>query len=268
MTTFWRGAFLVLLGVGMAGCEWEGGGDGTSWNTSGGYANFSGTYREPGGGYVVSLSTSSTTTNYVSGVQQIGTGNGVDVHFEGTLSHRPVLQGSVNVIAALGSVSLSDPTGSGVLSGTGGSGAINYDSGFVSVTCTVVPGTGTPVTVHYSYNSIYASGAGSGITSLSVQQEGNTIRIVDSNGKAYMGALSGSRTGSGADITQTVDGDTVASQFEASGLSAAGKNVKMVGTFSATVSGTAPASVFKNRQMLGSWIEAGGKNANISGVAN
>ena len=271
MTSFRRGALAVLLGLGMAGCEWQGGGggDGASSNTSAGYANFSGTYREPGGGFVVSLSVSSTTTNYVNSVQQIGTGNAVDKHFEATLSHKPVLKGSVNVIAALGSVSLSDPTGgSGNLTGTGGSGAINYDTGFVSVNCTVAPGAGTPVRVSYSYPDSFASGEDSGITKLNVQQDGNSIRIVDSNGKTYTGTLGSSRTGSGAAITAAAVGDTVASQFEAGGQSASGRNVRMVGTFSATVSGAAPNVVLSNRRVAGTWIEDGGTSAGISASAD
>jgi hypothetical protein len=271
MTSFGRGALAILLGVGMAGCEWEGGGSGGSgenWNTSAGYANFSGTYREPSGGFIVSLSVSSTTTNFVNSVDQIGTGNGTDQHFEGTLDHRPVARGSVSVIAALGSVSLSDPSGSGNLTGSGGSGSINYSTGFVSVNCSLAPGGGTPVRVSYSYPASFASGEDSGITSLNVQQEGNSLRIIDSNGKTYTGTLSGSRTGSGAKIEAAADGDTVTSQFEAGGQSASGRKVRLVGTFSASVSGTAPNAVLSNLRMAGTWIEEGGRSAGISASAD
>ncbi len=256
----------VLLGVGMAGCEWEGGGDDNSWNESSGVANFSGTYTKSGGGFVVSLSSSSATTNTVTAAKQIGTGNAVLLHFEGTMDHRPLTKGSVNVTA--GVVNLSDPSGSSTLSGANGSGSVNYDTGFVSVNCTVIPGAGIPVKVYYSYSSSFASGEDSGITALNVQQQGTSLKIVDSSGKTYTGNLSGSRTASGATASSAASGDTITSQFEAGGQSASGKNVRMVGTFSATVTGTGAAAVFSNRQMNGTWIEDGGKTAGISATAN
>jgi hypothetical protein len=256
----------VVIGVGLTGCEWEGGGDDNSWNTSSGVANFSGTYEQPGGGYVVSLSTSTTGTNYVTATQQIGTGNGVTKHFEGVLSHTPVVQGSVNLIAAAGSVSLTDS--GGALTGTGGSGSINYGTGFVAVNCTVAPGAATPVNVTYSYPATFAAGEDSGISTLNVQQEGNAIRIIDNHGKTYSGTLSGTRTGSGAAIADANDGDTVSSQFEASGVSAAGRNVRMVGTFTAAVTGTAPDATMTGQRINGTWIEAGGDTAGISGSVN
>jgi len=268
----------MVIGVGMVGCEWKGGGSGggsaggSSWDTSAGYANFAGTYEAAGGGFVVSLAKSTQTTNTINTTQQIGTGPalGSQGPFQSTLANLPVVKGSVNVSWGSGNVR-ETAAQDGTLTGTG-SGSINYDTGFITVTPDATHKAAGPVVVSYSYLAVDASGTDSGITSLNVQQEGNTITIVDNNGKSYHGTMGATRTSGGGAVSTATDGDEVTSEFSASGQDADGKNVNLVGAFRATAVGTAGATTssitFTKRQINGSWIEDGGHTATINGTAN
>jgi hypothetical protein len=80
----------------------------------------------------------------------IGTGNGVNATFEGTLTHMPVVKGSV--VVSDGIESFTDPEGDGTLAGTsGGNGTISYGAGHVLVNFFNSPGNGKDVRVNYSY---------------------------------------------------------------------------------------------------------------------
>ena len=278
MRSLYCSALVMVLGVGMVGCEWKGGGSGggsaggSSFDTSAGYANFAGTYEAAGGGFVVSMSTSTQTTNTINTTQQIGTGpaGGSQGPFQGTLANLPVVQGSVNVSWSSGSVT-ETAAHDGTLAGTG-SGTINYNTGFITVTPDATHKAAGPVVASYSYLAVDASGTASGITSLNVQQEGNSITIVDNNGKSYHGTMGATHTSSGGAVTTATDGDEVTSEFSASGQDSDGKNVNLVGTFRATAVGTASGTTstitFTKRQINGSWIEDGGHTATISGTAD
>ncbi len=265
MRSFYRNALVMVLGAGMIGCEWQGGSGGNDASQSTGAANFSGTYTAAGG-FVVSLSSASSSTSTVNTVEQIGTGTGpAGKHFQGTLSHTPVAAGSVNVSWGGGSVADSNGKLTGSLTS---SGTINYNTGFIDITTDPAPAAGAPVNVSYSFLSTSAAGDNSGITSFNVQQEGQQITIIDNNGKSYSGTMGASRTGSGAALAAAAAGDEVTSEFSASGVNASGTHVNLVGTFQATVSGAAPSIILTNRKITGTWIEDGGHTAGINGTAN
>jgi len=81
--------------------------------------------------------------------ETIGTGDGSQTEFSGTLDNVPVVKRSVVVTA--GSVVGTD-NGQGQITGTGiSSGSINYATGAISVTFTNPPGSGVPVNVNYAY---------------------------------------------------------------------------------------------------------------------
>jgi hypothetical protein len=214
----------------ITGCDWEGSGEDTGWNSSSIDVDFSGVYRAPGtaGGYVVTKSSGS---SVVSESKTIGTGNGSNKGFGGTL-HAPVRAGSVVVQA--GGIVLSDSAANGALTGTGGSGSIAYESGQIAVTFNTAPSAGTPIVARYGYGSVHASGASAGIVSLTVQQAGNTMTIIDNNGDRYTGKLGGKTIASQRQVTETQQQISEVYQFSASGTSR-GVAVKMQGTFQAQV---------------------------------
>jgi|DewCreStandDraft_3_1066083.scaffolds.fasta_scaffold00086_24 hypothetical protein len=78
----------------------------------------------------------------------IGTGNGVNTNFSGTLSPLPVIPKSVIVQA--GSVMLFDD-GNGNIVGEGGSGTVNYTNGNIAVSFTSPVPNGVAVVVQYRY---------------------------------------------------------------------------------------------------------------------
>jgi hypothetical protein len=229
-------------------------------------------------GYVVKVSSGSPN---VSDSKTIGTGNGVNKSFGGTL-HAPVTAGSVVVTA--GGVTLSDGGSTNGLAGSGGSGFVAYSSGAIGVTFTAAPAIGTPVVVRYAYGNVFGSGSSAGITSLSVQQQGNKISISDNHGDRYAGVIgSGQITGSRQTLTNRQDIAEVF-QFNAEGTSA-GVPVKMTGTFQAAMtvyfaqeqsaqadqfsfsSSTKMVEVFRTASLSlqGSWVEPN-RSGEINGI--
>jgi hypothetical protein len=90
----------------------------------------------------------------------------------------------------------------------------------------------------------------------------------------YRGKFSSVRTTGGIDqdtaaATQNPSAGTqVIGSFSASGTSAAGIQVKMVGTFQGVVQGGGAAISLADRRMYGTWIESGGKTGDINGEAS
>ena len=230
MKKSWLAACVVMFTAWfITGCDWEGGGEDDGWNSSSVNIDFSGVYRAPAltGGYVVTLNSGS---QIISDETTIGTGNGDNKGFSGTL-HAPVRAGSVVVQA--GGVVLSDASGTnGVLAGAGGSGSIAYESGAIGVTFNTAPPIGTPVVVRYGYGSVHSSGASAGITSLTVAQTGNRLHITDNNGDTYTGVLGSGQVTSRQQTSETTQQIGEVYQFTAEGTSR-GTPVKMVGTFEA-----------------------------------
>ncbi len=79
----------------------------------------------------------------------IGTGDGLDTTFSGTVMYSPVRKREVEIVS--GTSKLIDD-GLGNLIGVGGSGVINYETGVYAVTYLVAPAAAVPVTINYATN--------------------------------------------------------------------------------------------------------------------
>ncbi|MCE9615012.1 MAG: hypothetical protein K8T26_12090 [Lentisphaerae bacterium] len=259
----------------LVGCEYEGSGDSGSWNSASSWVNFSGVYKASSGGVLVSSFTSvgggSTVTNGVVQKvvnERIGTGTGSDTSYSGTLTHKPIVRGSVSISA--GGFDLADNSNGG-LSGGGASGLIDYGTGAWSIDLGDVPlGGGVAIIADYEYiQTTGGGGGGSGgdgsgssgkaIYSFTVFQTGNKIEITDNNGAKYTGQLGSVATttgGSTADVVQPSVGDSAIAEYTAEGTSAAGVHVMLTGTFQGVVGrGTGTSMFLGDRRMLGTWVE-------------
>lgn len=280
MTRFLRFAAVVAVVCFAVGCEWEGSGDSDSWNDSYSWANFGGVYRPLSGAtYVVaafapqpgSADTTQTTTF------SLGTGNGLDQRtFSGTLPNIPVVAGSVSVTA--GSFAVNDSDGDGNFSGNG-SGTIIHSSGGISVKWDIVPSSNTEVIVTYTY---YVSGttpnpqAGSSdpIYSLTVNQTGNSLSMLDNNGVTYSGTISSMSQG-GGDMTGATSGGIIGN-FSVSGSNGSTMNGTLQGTYTSPTDLTSDSSSesdvpqtgrLANRVMTGTYISSGGSTGDLRGQA-
>lgn len=269
MTHLIRNAFLAVLTVGVAGCEWSGGGEDNSWNDSGSIANFNGNYHADSG-YLVSEYTTSSSSSGGGGSSGYTDVNGESggtalagdyTTFSGTVAHRPVKAGTLTI--TLGNLGSFTDDGSGAISGTyridvngpatrTGTGTINYDTGTWTLT---LASPGLPenraITLSYVYGGTSSDGgtvttpsepgsSGISIYAFNVQQTGNKLKIIDNNGSIYEGSLGDMRTtgnsGSGASGT-FVNGDQLIATFSASGKSKSGMYVNMTGNFQGTLEG-------------------------------
>ena len=91
-------------------------------------------------------------TNKDAPTFSLGTGNGSNRTFSGTLDETPVVEGTVSINVGGTSVDIDDD-GDGDLSGTDGSGTINYSTGAISITLTSAPSSSQAVTVEYDTNA-------------------------------------------------------------------------------------------------------------------
>lgn len=298
-----RNTLVVCLGIGLMGCEWQGGGDGNSWNSRYNFVNFSGNYRGSGGGGYLVSEYSGTVVADNSGETSVGQVSGESggsteanrVLFTGQTDFKPVVPGTFSIVIGAVDGTASD-NGAGVLAGSyklgvtnlSASGWIQYDTGAWSLQ--LAPSgisADRPILLTYNYEIGGSSGGSSsgtpGSTAVSiyafnVQQEGNVLRIVDNNGSVYEGNFGSIRTTGGVDQDSTFatysDGDQIIGQFEANGSSAANVSVHIVGTFQATITGVTSSSDgsttsmrLSDRRILGTWIESSGKTGDINGQA-
>jgi len=290
------GLLLPLALVVLVGCEWDSSGEDDTWNSAWDWVNFSGVYRAGDGGllvtdYTATPGTPGVTNNVTS--ETVGSGNGVDTTYSGNFANSPVLPGTVTIVA--GAFALVDD-GAGVLADVGVSGTIDYGTGAWSIDLSGVPlASGEPIIASYQYSVSGSAGSGAAgpgssgtsIYTFTVHHTGNVLEIVDNNGSVYSGKFgrvetSGGQT-TGGQVALTI-GDTVIGQFTASGTSAAGMEVDLVGTFQATVAdsstatssttgdtATGPTTVtvtLADRTMFGTWIESGGRTGDINGFAS
>ncbi len=281
----WMAAMAFLVGWGITGCEWESPGDDSYWSDRYNWVNFSGVYKNPNGGSVVTDYTvvaPGTNSGIVVSVGPVtvATGNGGNA-YSGTLLPN-VVPGSVQITAA-GVTFTDDGNGSLVPSSglTTMNGSISYNSGAWNIFLggVTVPN-GSPIRARYSvYQSSGTSGTTGGnpkkgttkttIYSLTVFQEGNLVRVVDSDGKEYTGKMGSLRSASGEMGSEPRAGDTVIAQYSVKGVSRAGLNVEMTGTFQGTIiAGGANRYVMVQRTMQGQWIEKNGKVGDIVGRAS
>lgn len=298
-----RNLLVVCVGIGLVGCEWQGGGDGSSWNSRYNFVNFSGNYRGASG-YLVSEysmtssgSSSSSTSGFIPPIQTVsGSFSGNSISF--TTAFVPVKPGSVTVYFDNGAKGSVTDDGAGQISGYylnvipgqhPASGTIVYGNGQISIFFPDILGLqNASVTVRYTVDTGVGSGGGgygepgstkTQIYTFNVFQEGNKLRIVDNNGSTYEGSFGSIRTTGGVDQDTTFpaysDGDQVMAQFEAKGRSAANIEVRMVGSFQATIAGVAMSGTsgtttmrLTDRRILGTWIESGGATGDINGMAS
>ena len=164
------------------------------------------------------------------------------------------------------------------MTGTGGAfGSIDYSTGSWSINLAgIAPADGVNIVASYSYTIVGSSGsqgADSGATgieifSFTVFQNGENITITDNNGSTYEGQIGNTQVSDGSNTTTPTVGTTVVMQFTAVGISAAGLEVTMVGTFQGVVlDSTGNQLALSDRRMLGTWIETGGRTGDINGEA-
>jgi hypothetical protein len=270
--------FCVMATFILSGCEWQGTGSGDTWDSSVDWVNFSGVYK-PGSGasFLVSgfAPAEGTPSTLESEGEALGTGNGIDSTFSGTLSHVPMSLGSVSVTD--GTETFIDGDGSGKLVGNkGGVGSINYQTGAITVTFKLAPALGNSIIVTYmaaveGTPANPVSGSSSDIFTLSVDQQGNMLSFTDSNGAQYSGTITGvtTPTGGGAG-TNIMVSTTIIANFEASGTQINGEAITITGAFYGdytvgTKLGT--GGTLENRIIQGTWIEASGQTGNLYGSA-
>lgn len=262
----------LLLGVLLlAGCEWTGTTSSGSWNSEYNWANFSGVYRSPSGGILVTSFTSTPGTEAfeqsVTG-ETVGSANG-STQYGGTVANTPVVAGTLSINAG-NSFFLFD-NGDGTLTGNDGStGSIEYQTGAWAIDVGV-PLVAGNITASYVFvgggtsPNTNPGNTGTPIYSLTVHQEGNKLAITASDGTSFSGNMGSVRSTTG-NVLETQEGVIVA-QFEVSGT-INGQTVRIVGTFQGTVAPATQGSVMFDRQMSGTWIEEGtGVTADLLGVA-
>lgn len=305
MTKLLNFGLALMLVVVAGGCEWESSGDGGSWSDSYSWINFSGLYRGVNGPIVGNFTFAGgddgTTPGTVVNGEAQGTGPAFQTILSGTLAKHPgITPGSVTIVmsatVANGSSGSVTDNGSGVLSGSvnlvgpdpttsnPATGTINYDTGAWTLNLTS-PGLLTTVSIKasYTYSAVVAetggsdsdlATAGGNVNTILVEQVGNKLRFVDSNGNAYEGFLSVVSL-AGGDSTGRSSG-TVSATYEVKGA-AGGKSVKITGSFagaylSPTDSGSededSPAiyGQMTDRRLEGIWIQPDG-TADVYGLA-
>ena len=280
MTRFLRFAAVVAVVCFAVGCEWEGSGDSDSWNDSYSWANFGGVYRPLSGAtYVVAAfappAGSAGTTQETTFSLGFGNGNEYDVYFSGTLPNTPVVGGSVSVRAGSFFVSSDE---NGTFSGDG-SGSIIHSSGAISVTWTIAPPSGTEVIVTYEYyvpgtTENPQAGSSDPIYSLTVNQTGNSLSMLDNNGITYSGTISSMSQG-GGDMTGATSG-TIVGNFSVSGSNGSTMSGTLQGTYtsptdlsgdSSSESNVPQTGRLANRLMTGTYISSGGSTGDLRGQA-
>lgn len=285
------GILVAAIATAWVGCSWDTGSDAESWSDSYNWVNFSGAYRAPTGGILV---TDYTTTPTIPGVtttngpvsQSYSFGADVTGVSE-NVTHPNIAPGSFSVTVGKPSAPLTfQDDGNGVLPKSGDfSGGVTYSSGswyVKSDSGSGFPpgGSSDPVTATVTYKYIVSTDGSDGgsttpgstgktIYSFNLAQQGQNLTLTDNNGAVYSGYIKTMRSASGSERTDETtkwmpqDGDSIIATFECSGTSSAGINVKITGTLQGTVSG----GVFTGRTMTATWIEPS-ITGNINGVAN
>jgi len=258
--------FLQFIGLtccvlAFSGCEWTAGGGVDSWNESGSWGDFSGSYKSADGGILVRQFGGGTTpvTNTISG-EVLATGTGSATAFEGQTAYTPV-RGSLTIFTVGGYRFTDDPSSTAdtvsltVTPADGSTGRFNYSTRAWALTFPAPLASGTQILGTYQYAALtpIQGNHGNAIYSFVVQQTGNKLQFIDSNASTYTGALG----------TTTSNSTSFAAQFSVAGVSQ-GYEVTIVGIFSAVVSAGSSGS----KVMKATYIEDGGNEADINAVAN
>lgn len=287
----------------VSGCEWEESGAEGTWSDSYSWINFSGLYRGVNGTLVRNFASASSTTDgddtptvTVVSNENGGVAPASQTALNGMLVNKPgITPGSVSIVLLPGapgdSSGSATDNGSGVLIGSFNlvgidpasnfpmEGTINYSTG-VWVLNLPAPGLLTPAAIRVSYTysaEEAASGggteteldvAGGPVTTMLVEQVGNRLRFVDSNGNEQQGVLSVVSL-AGGDRTGRSSGG-VSATYEVKGT-ISGKSVKITGSFTGAY--TAPdtgegdiSGTMDNRILEGIWMQSDG-TADVYGVA-
>ncbi len=274
-------AVMIVAAAGfLASCEdWERVTEDTDyWSDSYTWINFAGVYRDDAGQFLIREHGVAAAVN-ASDTLGVGDTN-FSIAFSGTLRHTPIVKGSVTITD--GVETFTDASGSGVLVGDGGgSGSMNYQTGASSVDFAIFVQAGTSVRATYQY---WGSGTsanplpgttGTQIFTMTVQQQGQILLLIDSDGMSYTGRISTASSSTGQD-GQAPTGIVIAN-FTAYGTSSAGASVTIVGTLHAQFvrqqeratgggGGTIYRYYLSDRTVSGTWLEAGGMTGDINGV--
>ena len=268
----------------VAGCGWESGGSGdfSSWNESD-TRDFSGTYVSANGGVLVTQygDNSAGVAGQTSYSETVGVGSGNVFSYAGTLSRTPVVRSTLTI--SCGDYSFTDASGDGRLVGsapntigraTNTSGTVVYETGHWTIRLNDPLDdfhSGVPIIANYEYmdDGMGAAGnSGRPIYHITVAQKGNLLTFTDSNGARYNGYITGISAMATTTNIGIVGGSNLSSagtaQFEVQGQSANGRHVRIVGVMERT----ATVLVGGGLTMRASWIEDGGRTADIDGVAN
>jgi hypothetical protein len=265
--------FGVVLAI-TAGCEggWQFGGSASQINESGNWMDVSGTYIPlDKSSYLVSDYSNFLPTNSSLAMMSevLFTTVTNTLNYSGSLSHPPIAIGGLSV--QLGGAPLVTVTVANRFATLGGgvTGGINLDNGAYTITVPVAYTTNQPLTVVYQATSAPTSvnpGGSSGIIStFSVSQSGNAIRIMDNNGSVYTGQIALTETNTPLSSNTNVAPTAATYQYDATGVSAAGMNVELVGNFLVSGNVTAGTNVTFGTIITGTWLEQGGKTGHISG---
>ncbi|MBN1669963.1 MAG: hypothetical protein JXR37_02945 [Kiritimatiellae bacterium] len=237
----------------MFGCEdWEKGQD--DWNSSGIPADyFSGVYSAPNGedAIVLNYNTNDIVKTH-SWTDTVGVGDGSKFLFVATMTHRPILPGTV-VVTDGTTVFTENDTNPGTLEASGGkSGTIDYKTGDLSldyVNAAGAPAAGATIQATYEYET-YTGSSASTIYSFVVFQEGNHLQFRDNLGNLYTGSIGSVEV---LDQTTTVGPWSAIAQFSVAGTYS-GRSVQIVGTLEGEVDDDASPHIVY-RRMYGTWIE-------------
>jgi hypothetical protein len=131
-----------------------------------------------------------------------------------------------------------------------------------------------------STSTAVSAASGEPVYSMTVQQAGNALTMIDNNGGTYSGLIStivstGGQTIEYPDTTTSMpaNGDTLTASFEVEGRSSSGMSVKIVGNLSGIANVTAATATTPStmrltfRWILGTWIEANGITGAVAGQA-
>jgi len=271
----------------LTGCEWTAGSGVDSWDDSGNWVDFSGSYKSSDGSVLVrqfgannTITTNTTyTTNTVSS-EVMASGDGSKTAFSGQIGYMPI-RGSLTIFTIGGYRFTDSADGSAdtvslaVTPVDGSTGTFNYSTRAWALTFPAPLAGGTQILGTYQYisssqviNPIQGN-HGNAIYSFVVYQTGNKLRITDSNGATYEGAMGTVRTTGGKPVDANdstavppTSGPVVA-QFSATGVSQ-GYNVTLVGVLQGTLAGGVTLSA---RSMKATYIETAGNEADVSAVA-
>ncbi|MDP2990636.1 MAG: hypothetical protein Q8O57_08745 [Kiritimatiellota bacterium] len=262
----------------LTGCEWTAGSGVDSWDNSGNWVDFSGSYKASDGNVLVRQFGAGTalTTNTASN-ELLATGDGSKTAFSGQTGNTPV-RGSLTIFTAGGyrftdvAGTTADTVSLAVTPADGSTGTFNYSTRAWALTFPAPLASGTQIMGTYQYAIVtpMQGNHGKAIYSFIVYQTGNKLQITDNNGAMYEGTMGTVRTTGGKPIdandpsTVVPTSGPVVAQFSATGVSQ-GYNVTLVGVLQGNLTA---GTTLSGRTMKATYIEAAGNEADVSAVAN